>query len=274
MSDAAIRICAFESRRHQEMALLVERFGGIPTVAPSMQEVSLQEQPAVFEFADRLCAGEIDVTIFMTGVGTDSLFTALQDRLAEEKLADDIRKTFVAARGPKPTAALAKRGIKPDLKAPEPNTWEDLAGEFVRKKFDFNSKTVAVQEYGIPSLYFYEWLDVQGATILPVAIYCWQLPDDIEPLQKAIAATISGEFDVLLWTSAQQVVHVLEVATQMGVREEWLKAARQCCNASIGPTASQRLREQGIEPSMEPSHPKMAHLVREAIEYVRQRDYS
>ena len=36
--------------------------------------------------------------------------------------------------------------------------------------------------------------------------------------------------------------------------------------ASIGPTCSDRLRELGFTPAMEPSHPKMAHLVRESLE--------
>jgi uroporphyrinogen-III synthase len=34
--------------------------------------------------------------------------------------------------------------------------------------------------------------------------------------------------------------------------------------ASIGPTTTERLREFGIEPDLEPSHPKMGFLVSEA----------
>lgn len=270
MVSKPVRVCSFESRRQVEMEKLIKKFGGVPTVAPTMQEVSLEQQPDVFEFADQLVAGNIDVTIFMTGVGTDSLFKALQGRFSEEELADRIRKTFVAVRGPKPTASLAKRKIQPDLRAPEPNTWEDLASEFSLQVFDFEGKTVAVQEYGAPSLDLYDWLEERSANVLPVAIYRWELPDDIGPLQAAIRSTIAGEFDILMWTSAQQVVHALEVAAQMGVQDQWLAAANRCSNASIGPTASQKLRERGILPAMEPSHPKMAHLVREAIELVKQ----
>jgi uroporphyrinogen-III synthase len=36
--------------------------------------------------------------------------------------------------------------------------------------------------------------------------------------------------------------------------------------ASIGPTTSEELREQGIRIDLEPSHPKMGFLVREAAE--------
>lgn len=266
-----MRVCAFESRRQSEMAMLIEKFGGIPLVAPSMQEVPLQAQPDLQEFGDKLEQGQIDVTIFMTGVGTEALFEGLARRYSEAKLASLIRETFVAVRGPKPLAALNKRGISPQLKAPEPNTWEDLIQEFERLQFSFSEKTVAIQEYGIPSLELYDWLTEQAAKPLPVSIYRWELPDDIAPLRQAIEATIAGEFDVLLWTSAQQVVHVLEIAAQMGVQEKWLEWANRCVNGSIGPTASFRLRQRGIEPALEPSHPKMAHLVRETIEFAQQR---
>jgi uroporphyrinogen-III synthase len=36
--------------------------------------------------------------------------------------------------------------------------------------------------------------------------------------------------------------------------------------ASIGPTTSERLREFGIAPDIEPSHPKMGYLVSEAAQ--------
>jgi uroporphyrinogen-III synthase len=37
--------------------------------------------------------------------------------------------------------------------------------------------------------------------------------------------------------------------------------------ASIGPTTSERLREYGIVPDLEPSHPKMGYLVSEAARH-------
>jgi uroporphyrinogen-III synthase len=36
--------------------------------------------------------------------------------------------------------------------------------------------------------------------------------------------------------------------------------------ASIGPTTTEELRQRGIAPDLEPSHPKMGFLVREAAE--------
>jgi uroporphyrinogen-III synthase len=85
-------------------------------------------------------------------------------------------------------------------------------------------------------------------------------------LQQAIEATIRGEFDVLLWTSAQQIAHVLEIAERMGQMNAWLAAANRCVIGSIGPTAAERLQRCGLPADMQPSHPKMAHLVREVLE--------
>jgi uroporphyrinogen-III synthase len=39
---------------------------------------------------------------------------------------------------------------------------------------------------------------------------------------------------------------------------------RQIFIASIGPTCSESLRDCGLQPALEPSHPKMGILVREA----------
>ena len=53
----------------------------------------------------------------------------------------------------------------------------------------------------------------------------------------------------------------LAVAETAGMRDQWLSAARHCVIASIGPTASETLREAGLPADIEPEHPKMGHLV-------------
>src|SRR5690606_35239806 len=55
-SRTPLRACSFESRRAEEMASLLRRQGCVPTVAPSMQEVPLEDNTSVFEFAERLLA--------------------------------------------------------------------------------------------------------------------------------------------------------------------------------------------------------------------------
>ena len=92
------------------------------------------------------------------------------------------------------------------------------------------------------------------------------MPEDLEPLRAACRALAEGNVDVALFTTATQVVHLLKVAETMGLSDAVLVAFGSRVVASIGPTTSEELREHGTVPDMEPSHPKMGFLVREAAE--------
>ena len=209
---------------------------------------------------------EIDIVVFLTGVGTNALFNVLKSRGLVDPVRTALQGCLVVARGPKPVAALSQLKVRIDLKAPEPNTWEQIIEAFEGADATLRGKTVAVQEYGQPNPQFYLWLQEQGASVLPVPVYVWSLPEDVSDLERAIQSACRGEFDVLLWTSAQQVDHAVQIADRLGLRQEWTAAANRCVIGSIGPTCSQRLRSFGLWPDLEPSHPKMAHLVRETLE--------
>lgn len=265
MKTPALRVCSFESRRREEMSRLVERSHGIATNVPALREIPLTDNVAAFQFAERLLAGEIDVIVFMTGVGAEALFATLATRAQDLPVREAMSSRLIVVRGPKPAAALARLKIHVDIKVPEPNTWEQVTQAFVHHQIDLNGKMVAVQEYGQPSHEFYDWLQSRGARVLPVPVYQWALPEDLEPLQQAIRETIAGHFDILLWTSAQQVNHVLETAEAMGLTQSWREAANRCVIGSIGPTATARLRLLGLPPDVEPSHPRMGHLVIETL---------
>ncbi|WP_437192394.1 uroporphyrinogen-III synthase [Planctomicrobium sp. SH527] len=260
-----LRVCSFESRRREEMEKLIEKSRGIPTVAPSMKEIPLTDNGKAFEFANELLNNTIDAVVFMTGVGAEALMEALATQGLAQQVQDKLKTTTTIARGPKPVAALSKMGIRVTIRAPEPNTWQDMTSEIVKQNLDLAGKRIAVQEYGEPSHDFYQWLQEHGAEVIPVPVYKWALPDDLAPLEESIRKTIAGEFEILLWTSAQQINHVLEVAERMQLKDEWLAAAQTCVIGSIGPTASERLRGFQLPPDLEPSHPKMAHLIRESI---------
>jgi uroporphyrinogen-III synthase len=262
-SDRPLRICSFESRRGPEMKSLIERHGGIATIAPSMREIPLDDNPDAFAFARELLDQKIDVVLFMTGVGATALIEALETRFSRTEIFSALEKAVVVVRGPKPTAVLRSWGVRIDHRAPEPNTWREVLGVF-DDSIPLKDRRVAVQEYGLPSVELYGEFESRGATVLPVSVYRWALPLDVEPLKQSIQQTIEWQFDVLMFTSAQQLAHILKVAEQMGVRDEWLKAANQnCVIASIGPTATEALKAGGLRVDLEPSHPNMGTLVKE-----------
>ena len=260
-----LHVCSFESRRGAEMQSLIERNGGVATIAPSMREIPLDDNPAAFAFADELLAGRLDVVIFMTGVGATALIETLEIRFSRAEIFAALARTIVIVRGPKPTAVLRGWGVRIDYRAPEPNTWHEVLA-LLQASIPLANRRVAVQEYGQPNIEFYSSLQSMGASVFAVPIYRWALPIDIEPLRSAIRQTIAGEFHLLMFTTAQQLKHVIQVAEQDGLREDWLNAANKfCLIASIGPTATETLTSAGLRVDIEPTHPNMGSLVKESI---------
>src|SRR3954470_411267 len=99
-----LRVLSLESRRAIEMATLIRKQGGDPIVAPSMREMPLESNQEAFAFAERLFAGEFEMIILLTGVGTRYLDRILSTRYEPGKFAQALRQLTVVVRGPKPAA--------------------------------------------------------------------------------------------------------------------------------------------------------------------------
>ncbi|HSD09430.1 MAG TPA: uroporphyrinogen-III synthase [Candidatus Binatia bacterium] len=264
MSLAGLRVVSFESRRSVEIAELVRRHGGEPRSAPSLREIPLSENPAAHEFAERLARGEIDIVIFLTGVGTRLLIEAVTPALPPSRFASALSTIITIARGPKPRAALAELGLRPTIVVPEPNTWRELLAA-IDARVPVSGRTVAVQEYGAENPELVGGLTDRGGTVLRVPIYRWALPDDLEPLRAAIADLLDGRIDVALFTSATQVEHLFRVAGK-DQRERLRAALDRVVVASVGPICTSALAAHGVRADLEPEHPKMGPLVLAASE--------
>ena len=106
----------------------------------------------------------------------------------------------------------------------------------------------------------------RGAEVTAVRIYQYGLPEDPAPLREAARRLADGEADVALFTTAVQIEHLARVAREAGIEEAALAGLRRCRVCSIGPTTTEALEQFDIHPALEPSHPKMGLLVREAAE--------
>ncbi len=242
------------------MAELIRLNGGDPFVAPALIEVPLEDNEQAFAFADRLTAGEFDMMIFMTGVGARLLDQVLATRDADERFRDALLRLTVVARGPKPMAVMREWEVPVAVQVPEPNTWRELL-EAVK---DRPEKSVGLQEYGRANGDLVEGLRAQGRTVSTVEVYQWKFPADTAPLAESINRLLAGDVAVALFTTSAQLEHLLQFASQEGKRDAVVSALQGTFVASIGPTCTEFLKEQGIAPALEPSHPKMGILVREA----------
>ena len=263
-----LRVLSFESRRSAEMATLIANYGGQPIAAPALREVPIESNNEAVAFIDTLTRGEIDLVVLLTGVGTRALIALVDKTRDRAAFVGALGRTRIAARGPKPVAALREIDLTPWVVAPEPNTWRELLTVLDGKASEFRLQgaRVAVQEYGASNPQLLDGLAERGAAVTRVPVYRYALPDDTGPLEQAARAVADGRIDVAVFTTSMQVVHLLEVARQRDVEDAVREGFQSIAVASIGPTTSEELREQGISVDIEASHPKMGFLVREAAE--------
>ena len=264
-SFGGLRVAALESRRRDDFARLIERFGGVPFVSPSMREIPIEKNKEAVDFAYRVITGEIGAVIFLTGVGFKQLITAIEPHVDKQRFLDALSDIPTLARGPKPVAAMRELGLQPTHRAPEPNTWREVL-QTIDQHLPISNLTVGLQEYGITNHSLIGGLEARGARVTTVRVYQWELPEDTKPLEENIRAIVRGERDCLLFTSAHQAVNLLRIATALDCESDLRSALQSMVVASIGPTTSEMLQQLDIPIDLEPEHPKMGHVVQASAE--------
>lgn len=265
---AGLTVVAFESRMAEQMAALITRHGGNPQVAPALQEIPLENNTEALDFAEHLMAGNVDLLILLTGVGTRTLVDVWKPRFPLEAIRQALTNTTLVCRGPKPIAALKELGLKPHVTVPEPNTWRDILDTLDEHKPEgLAGLRIAVQEYGTANTDLTQGLTGRGAQVRSVPVYRWALPDDVEPLRRALRNIVDGQASVVMFTSAAQVDHVVQLLDAAEKLAAFRDALEKTMVASIGPVTSQRLHDHHLPVHFEPSHAKMGVLVKEAGEH-------
>jgi uroporphyrinogen-III synthase len=268
MEDAGfggLRVLALENRRATEIATLIRSCGGVPTVVPVMREVPLESNEAAFTFAEALMGGQFDLVLFLTGAGARILFNAVLTRFPRQDFFDALDRTRVAVRGPKPIAALREFGALASIVSQEPSTWREVLTSLdTAYPEGIGGLRIAVQEYGAVNDSLLDGLRQRGAQVKSVPVYQWALSENVDEIRATIGALQRGEFDVLLFLTGIQAMHLCQVARDMGQLESLLESLRRLVVVSIGPSTTEELTRQGITPDFQPSHPKMGIMVRES----------
>ena len=234
-------------------------------MAPAMREIPLESNHEALQFAARLFDGEFDLVIFLTGVGIRRLTEIVESQYDRARFVEALRQVKIASRGPKPNAALRELGVPIAVTAPEPCTWHELIAA-LDNSFGpaLHGMRAAVQEYGATNPELLSALADRGVASTRVPVYHWALPEDLEPLRSAVRSIVAGSTDVIVFLTAVQVVHLVEVAEQMGEKADLLREMQKSVVLSIGPSTTEALAKIGVTPDYEPSHPKMGILIHEA----------
>lgn len=257
---SGINIVSFESRRADLVESLVRAQGGECFNAPSVVEIPLEENGPCLALVRDLIAGRYDALVLFTGVGVEYMLEASRALSLEKELLEALGRTKTISRGPKPAAVLRRCGVPASINVGEPNTWREVADAMK----GLESKTIAVQEYGVPNPDFLEALRSRGFDVKSTPVYRWALPEDDRRIAEAARRIVAGACDVALFLSSVQLEHLLEVAERRGIREHVLRSlADHVAVCSIGPVMNDALARYGLEPDFVPKHPKLAICIRQ-----------
>jgi uroporphyrinogen-III synthase len=177
-----------------------------------------------------------------------------------------LRQATLVCRGPKPTAAVKRHGLTPDIVPAKPFTTPELVAAL--EGVDLQGRTVAVAHYGERNAALDAALSARGARVTDVCPYEWALPENIEPLEN-LARNAVGLVDAMAFTSQVQVRNLFAVARRLGVADR-LKAAmnEDIIVATVGPVCADALKEVGVTPDVQPAEPKMGPLLRALADYI------
>jgi uroporphyrinogen decarboxylase len=248
------------------MEKLIEKYGGVPHVAPSLKEIPMEDHREAFDFLQDMERGRYDLTILMTGVGLRYLLKIWEEKFSKERILGAFGKTKVVVRGPKPTQVCKLNDIPIAVTVPPPNTWQEIL-QILSDENLLAGKKVALFEYGISDTHFIAELTARGAEAHPLKIYQWALPDDTAPLRRAFTDIIAGKVDLLLQTSAVQIDHLLRMGADIKEELAFRRALSRVGIFSIGPTTTAHLQERQIFPDFEVTPNKKENLVEAAARH-------
>jgi uroporphyrinogen-III synthase len=258
-----LRVLTLESRRPDLVQSLIAEQGGECFNAPSVRERPFDANPQAVQFAQDLIAGRYDMVIFTTGAGTQYLLDVLSASGLVQPFLQALKNVQIVARGPKPVAALSESGVRVSVSVPESYTWREVLDATASLK----CSSVAVQEYGVPNPELVHALRQRGLMVTPIAIYRWDLPEDLVPLEEAVRRICDRWCHAVIFLSSVQFTNLLRVAERAAMRDAMLSSLkRDVVLVSIGPVMSDTLIREGIRPDFEPRHPKLAPCIREFSE--------
>jgi uroporphyrinogen-III synthase len=259
-------IAVLEARMGDAVATMFEREGATVYRAPALLEQAIDAGPEVQAWIDTLVAGGYDVAVFLTGVGAARVLDEVARLGRLDEVRDALVRTTVVARGPKPLAALNRRGVAATMTVPEP--WTTRESIETLRRISLAGTRVALVHYGERSAPLSEAILTAGASLDELCVYEWQMPPDVTPLEGLVTEVVAGAIDAVVFTSQVQVRHLLVIAGRTGRVPELVDALNtRTVTASIGPTCSAALVERGIAPHLEPTRPKLGPLVERVISH-------
>ncbi|MEB3365967.1 uroporphyrinogen-III synthase [Saccharopolyspora mangrovi] len=241
-------------RKAEEIGNLLARRGARVLFGAAMHTVPLPEDGELAAATERVLSAPVDFVVAITGMGFKGWFEAAGDALVEH-----LRGARVVARGAKAKGAVRGVGLREEWTSPTEESAEVLAHLMEQ---GVAGKRVVLQLHGDPMLGFRRELTEAGAEVVPVAVYRWTDPVDLDALDRLIDAVIAGEVDALPFTSAPAATNFLARAERTDRGEALREALRdKVLIACVGPVTAAPIAKAGL-PHEIPDRARTAALVK------------
>jgi uroporphyrinogen-III synthase len=252
-------VAILETRTGAHLGELIARRGGIPMLAPALEEVPDVDPQAVAALLAQWRTDPFKLVIFQTGVGTRALFGATDTAGLTDEFLQHLQAPVVVVRGPKPVGELNARKVRIDIRAASPFTTETVLAAV--SQVPVQGARVLVQRYGAANQLMRDTLEGRGARVQEIVTYRWGLPADTGPLNALLEALARSSVDAVVFTSAVQIHNLYAIAEKTGRASDLADQLNHLVVASIGPVCSRALREHGITATFEANPPKLGPLV-------------
>ena len=263
-----ITVAILEHRFTKEFSALFEKLGAKVHACPMLEEKPVENRQELQEFIRHAVAGNLDMMIFLTGVGARFLVAEADSMGLKDAFIEALGKSTIVVRGPKPVAAMRQFGIRVDVIPVTPTTEGVI--EALRSR-ELQGQRVGVQLYGTPNPQLVSALESKGSHVKPVQVYAYGAAADSSAVNDLIQKVLKGEVQVMAFTSAPQVRMLFDIASQLGFSEKLQESLQNKLTlASIGDVTSAALAEKGLAAKILPKQPKMASLAQAVGDFFRQ----
>lgn len=259
------RIGVTSDRRSGDLIDALERRGAEVLHAPALKIAPVQEDMRLIEDTRAIIAAKPDLCVATTAYGMRRWCEAADTFGIGEELLATLGACRMFVRGPKARGAVRAAGLA-DVGISSDETTATLVDMLLAE--GVRGKTVAVQLHGYTDVRQLERLRLSGATVLTVTPYRWVRPDGEDKLPRLIEAVISGNLDVLTFTSAPAVDALWSTAHEMGAYKQLVASLKTTVTtAVVGPVTAQPLLDAGISPLI-PERFRMGALIRLVTEHL------
>ncbi|MGY4689996.1 uroporphyrinogen-III synthase [Salibacterium sp. K-3] len=254
------KIMIAASRKTEEMTALIEKQGGKAVVCP-LQGTTFPAEDEVQTVLRSVMEKKPDWFIFMTGMGTNSLFDAAEKTGEREAFVTTVKRADVAARGYKTASALKQIQLVPDARDDD-GTIDGLIRSL--EPIDFQNKTIAVQLHGIASPKLNTFLYDRGAAdIVELYPYKYAAPEEAV-LDTALKNILASSYDAVCFTTQMQVHSLFRYAREHQKEKELAeRLMTSTAAATVGKVTAEALREEGVTRIVAPENERMGAMIME-----------